>query len=190
MAKLLPIFRPSIISSNNVLWRRIQEISVGDCHLKDESKLTAPPQVDKKYALMKREDAEKHKAHSLETIKLDHLEVISPITGVPEEHIKGRLVRISLVPKNAMQSGTENTHTWQMTFDTRQRWENPLMGWASSGDPLSNMEIHFATKDDAITFCEKNGWEWFVDDKKIEKDKVNSYGFNFAWNKRTRVSTK
>lgn len=56
---------------------------------------------------------------------------ISPLTGVPAEHIKGRRVRIHLPPKNAMQSGTNNVNTWQIDFDNRERWENPLMGWCS-----------------------------------------------------------
>lgn len=30
---------------------------------------------------------------------------------------------------------------WKITFDERQRWENPLMGWASTADPLSNSEV-------------------------------------------------
>lgn len=58
--------------------------------------------------------------------------VITPVTGVPEEHIKTRLVRIFKPAKNPMQSGTFNTRKWKMEFETRQRWENPLMGWASS----------------------------------------------------------
>lgn len=31
-----------------------------------------------------------------------------------------------------MQSGTDNIQFWQMEFDNRERWENPLMGWTSS----------------------------------------------------------
>lgn len=57
---------------------------------------------------------------------------LSPVTGVPEEHIKGRLVRIYEPPKNAMQSGTDNIGHWELDFDTRERWENPLMGWSST----------------------------------------------------------
>ena len=30
-----------------------------------------------------------------------------------------------------MQSGDFNTRLWSLEFDTQQRWENPLMGWAS-----------------------------------------------------------
>lgn len=53
------------------------------------------------------------------------------MTGIPEEHIKGRLVRIFKPTRNTMQTGSANTHHWEMEFDTRERWENPLMGWSS-----------------------------------------------------------
>ncbi|CAH0713198.1 unnamed protein product, partial [Brenthis ino] len=116
---------------------------------------------------------------------------LTPITGIPEEHIKTRRVRIYQPSKNAMQSGTSNTHHWEMEFDTRQRWENPLMGWTSTGDPLSNMKIEFSSPDEAIEHCEKNGWMWYLDVPKLDKEfKPKSYGVNFSWNRRTRVSTK
>ncbi|TDG41281.1 hypothetical protein AWZ03_012296 [Drosophila navojoa] len=116
---------------------------------------------------------------------------LGPISGVPEEQLKERRVRIHIPPKNAMQSGTDNINTWQIEFDNRERWENPLMGWASTGDPLSNLNVKFGSKEEAITYCERNGWRWFVDgDLKPKKERVKNYGINFSWNKRTRVSTK
>ncbi|CAH0401395.1 unnamed protein product [Chilo suppressalis] len=116
---------------------------------------------------------------------------LTPISGVPEEHVKTRRVRIYQPPKNAMQSGTNNIHHWEMEFDNRQRWENPLMGWTSTGDPLSNMKIQFSSPDEAIEHCEKNGWIWYIDVPKTEKEfRPKSYGLNFSWNRRTRVSTK
>lgn len=60
----------------------------------------------------------------------------------------------------------------------------------SSGDPLSNMKIEFGEKADAINFCEKNGWKWFVEAEQKTKPRVKSYAINFSWNKRTRASTK
>ncbi|KAK2489149.1 hypothetical protein MC885_012281 [Smutsia gigantea] len=57
---------------------------------------------------------------------------ITTLTGVPEEHIKTRKVRIFVPARNNMQSGVNNTKKWKMEFDTRERWENPLMGWAST----------------------------------------------------------
>ncbi|KAJ8958626.1 hypothetical protein NQ318_016351 [Aromia moschata] len=115
---------------------------------------------------------------------------ISPVTGIPEDFVKERRVRIYEPAKNCMQSGTNNIGHWQMEFDTKERWENPLMGWCSTGDPLSNMNVEFSTKEEAIEFCEKNGWQYYIHESKLQKKfKPKSYGINFAWNKRTRVST-
>ncbi|KAK7584285.1 hypothetical protein V9T40_005248 [Parthenolecanium corni] len=132
----------------------------------------------------------------VETRILDE-ELISPepflvneVSGVPLEHIKERTVRVAKASKNAMQSGTENTHEWIVSFDNRQRWENDLMGWASSGDPLSNMKLNFPSKEQAIAYCEKYTYNYYVVDEKPVAPKKKSYASNFSWNKRTRVSTK
>lgn len=124
------------------------------------------------------------------TITISGVEDISPVTGIPEEHIKNRLIRIFKPARNTMQSGSANTHHWEMEFDTRERWENPLMGWSSSADPLSNLKLSFASEAEAIAHCEKHGWQWYIDQPKTKEPKVKNYGVNFAWNKRTRVSTK
>lgn len=89
------------------------------------------PVIDVKTALAKPEEiAEKNKLQGTITVpvKVD----LSPISGVPGEHVKSRRVRIHMPPKNSMQSGTNNLHTWQIDFDNRERWENPLMGWCST----------------------------------------------------------
>lgn len=72
-------------------------------------------------------------------------ENVGYVSGVPEEHIKTRRVRIYQPAKSAMQSGTNNTHFWQMDFDTRERWENPLMGWTSRQVLIlyKNIRIYF-----------------------------------------------
>nr|XP_009504570.1 PREDICTED: NADH dehydrogenase [ubiquinone] iron-sulfur protein 4, mitochondrial [Phalacrocorax carbo] len=123
-------------------------------------------------------------------ITVDEKLDITALTGVPDEHIKTRKVHIFVPARNAMQAGVNNTKKWKMEFDNRERWENPLMGWASTADPLSNMVLTFSTKEDAVAFAEKNGWSYDVEEKKIPKPKSKSYGANFSWNKRTRVSTK
>ncbi|KAB0803182.1 hypothetical protein PPYR_00152 [Photinus pyralis] len=153
--------------------------------------LKEAPLIKKEVGLMKREDIIQKQQHDEAMITIEKPSEVATFSGVPEEHIKGRRVRIFVPPKNAMQSGTDNIHQWSMQFDTRERWENPLMGWSSTGDPLSNVEVNFPNKDDAIAFCEKNGWAWFIDEKAPPKPmKPKSYGVNFSWNKRTRVSTK
>ncbi|XP_007250546.2 NADH dehydrogenase [ubiquinone] iron-sulfur protein 4, mitochondrial [Astyanax mexicanus] len=123
-------------------------------------------------------------------ITVDEKLDITTLTGVPEEHIKTRKVRIFVPTRTAMQSGVQNTKKWKMDFDTRERWENPLMGWASTGDPLSNMVLTFSTKEEAIAFAEKNGWSYDITEKRTPKPRVKSYGANFSWDKRTRRSAK
>lgn len=66
-----------------------------------------------------------------------------------------------------------------------------LSHFLHSGDPLSNLQVEFSSKEEAIVHCEKNGWQWYIDgEEKPAKKRVKNYGINFAWDKRTRVSTK
>ncbi|KAK3601441.1 hypothetical protein CHS0354_033567 [Potamilus streckersoni] len=130
------------------------------------------------------------KESEITSITVDAKDDITMLSGVPEEHIKTRMVRICVPARNAMQSGSFNSRYWRIEFETRERWENPLMGWTSSADPLSNMAVNFSSKEAAIEFCEKNGWEYYVEEYKAPSSKKKSYGANFSWNKKTRVSTK
>ncbi|VDN50168.1 unnamed protein product [Dracunculus medinensis] len=117
---------------------------------------------------------------------------VMDIAGIPEEHMEPRVARIYIPAREATQSAWNNTKTWKIELDNRQRWENPLIGWSSSGDPLSNisMALDFASKEDAIRFCEKNRWNYEVDEPQRRHIKPKSYAANFSWNKRTRVGTK
>jgi len=149
-----------------------------------------PKKLDVQETLSTKAEIAYKKHFNVATVTVPENPDLTSVTGVPEEHVKSRRVRIFKPAKNAMQSGTNNTHKWKMEFETRERWENPLMGWTSSGDPLSNMNLDFTDKDDAIAFCEKNGWPWFVEEPVEKKPKARVYGDNFSWNKNTRVSTK
>ncbi|KAA3675435.1 NADH dehydrogenase (ubiquinone) Fe-S protein 4 [Paragonimus westermani] len=115
---------------------------------------------------------------------------LTKLNGVPEEHQSGRRVRIYVPAKSVMQSGTNGCRLWQLEFDNRERWENPLMGWASSGDPLSCTTVEFETSEAAVEFCQRQGWPCYVDTPNLPKMTVRSYGANFSWNKHTRVGTK
>jgi NADH dehydrogenase (ubiquinone) Fe-S protein 4 len=147
------------------------------------------PVKDTKNVFETKDEAERKKLMQGK-ITVDVALDITSVTGVPEEHTRSRRVRIFKPSKNAMQSGTANISRWRMEFETRERWENPLMGWTSSGDPLSNLNVDFTEKDEAIAFCEKNGWPWFVEEPVERVMKPKSYGNNFSWSRNTRVSTK
>ena len=50
-----------------------------------------------------------------------------------------------------------------------------------SGDPLSNVQLSFGTREEAIAYCEKHGYQYTVE-KVIEKQpRTKSYGANFSW---------
>lgn len=117
-------------------------------------------------------------------------EKISPLSGVPQDLLKERRCRIFISARNAMQSGTHNTKKWKIEWDTKERWENPLMGWASSADPHSSLMLEFGSKQDAITYCERMGYKYEIVEPPSRAHTRRTYGANFSWNKKTRVSTK
>ena len=57
---------------------------------------------------------------------------LNTVAGIPLEQLQTRKATIFLPSRNNMQSGTHNMRKWTLSFDTQQRWENPLMGWAST----------------------------------------------------------
>lgn len=123
-------------------------------------------------------------------IEVEEKDNVSLISGVPKEQLESRVVKIFSPAKNAMQSGSFKTKHWAMEFDTKERWENSLMGWTCSADPLGQMRLSFSSKEDAIAFCEKNGWKFYVEEKKSLKPRPKTYGDNFSWNKKIRLTHK
>uniref|UniRef100_A0A915Q6B9 NADH dehydrogenase [ubiquinone] iron-sulfur protein 4, mitochondrial n=1 Tax=Setaria digitata TaxID=48799 RepID=A0A915Q6B9_9BILA len=86
------------------------------------------------------------------------------LSGVPVGFLRSRRARIYQPVREATQSGWANTKAWKVELDNLERWENPLIGWSSTGDPLSNitMAMDFASKEDAVRYCETNNlnYEW------------------------------
>lgn len=122
----------------------------------------------------------------------DQLEPVQVPTFYPEqvEWLQDRWVRISKPSKNVMQSGTSSLNTWRVEFNSTKRWENDLMGWTSSADPVSNLILNFPNRESAVEYCEKNQLQWYVDEQQERKVRRKSYADNFSWDKRTRISNK
>ncbi|KAI0974582.1 putative NADH-ubiquinone oxidoreductase 18 kDa subunit [Xylaria arbuscula] len=105
------------------------------------------------------------------------------LSGAPIE-LQARTVRIYQPSKPATQSGTWGAHHWRMDWDVLakgHRWENPLMGWQSSGDFMQGTRIEFKTKEDAIRFAEKQGYEYFVQEPKARTFTPKAYANNFLY---------
>ena len=58
--------------------------------------------------------------------------------------------------KTAMQSGKRNSKNWFLEFDTLDTGINPLMGWETSQDTMSEVKLVFANKEQAINYSKKN----------------------------------
>ena len=71
------------------------------------------------------------------------------------DHIMKKKAIIYKPTKTAMQSGYGNTKKWILEFITKDALENPLMGWQSSIDTLSEVLLSFSSKDKAIEYAKK-----------------------------------
>ncbi|KAJ1517327.1 NADH dehydrogenase Fe-S protein subunit 4 ndufs4 [Coelomomyces lativittatus] len=83
-----------------------------------------------------------------------------------------------------MSLGMHNSNHWCIAFDTQDRWQNPLIGWTSSADPMQGTTLKFDTKESAIRFAENQGWQYKVMD--IEPSLVShfekkTYAENFTY---------
>ena len=54
-----------------------------------------------------------------------------------------------------MQSGLGKSVKWILEFETKDPTKNPLMGWESSSDTLSELKLEFSSKDNAINYAKK-----------------------------------
>ena len=81
--------------------------------------------------------------------------------------------------KNAMQSGKANTQKWLLEFETLNNSINPLMGWESSKDTLSELKLEFLTKYQAIEYAKKNNVDYYVIEPEKRKVVKKSYTDNF-----------
>ena len=81
--------------------------------------------------------------------------------------------------KTAMQSGNRNTKNWLLEFDTLNTGINPLMGWETSNDTMSEVKLEFSTKEQAINFAKKNDIMYYIAEPQKRKIIKKSYSDNF-----------
>jgi len=81
--------------------------------------------------------------------------------------------------KTAMQSGTKKFNKWIIEFITENPGINPLMGWESSSDTYSELNLEFKTKELAIEYAKKNKIDYELIDSNTRKINKKSYADNF-----------
>eukprot|EP01130_Rhizamoeba_saxonica_P006360 TRINITY_DN2535_c0_g1_i1.p1 TRINITY_DN2535_c0_g1~~TRINITY_DN2535_c0_g1_i1.p1 ORF type:complete len:186 (+),score=41.59 TRINITY_DN2535_c0_g1_i1:32-589(+) len=103
--------------------------------------------------------------------------------GIPVEHLT-RHVLIRRQARVPNQQGWKNARGWEIEFSKGNQWTNPLMGWTSGNDPLSQVKMNFDTKDQAISYAEELGFDFEVENHseyKLLKRNERDYGFNFRY---------
>ena len=78
-----------------------------------------------------------------------------------------------------MQSGLNKSKKWVLDFETKDPTKNPLMGWESSSDTLSELKLEFTSKDLAISYAKKNKIDFEIIEPQKRKIVKKSYADNF-----------
>ena len=78
-----------------------------------------------------------------------------------------------------MQSGLGKLDKWILEFETKDPTKNPLMGWESSSDTLSEVRLEFSTKELAFDYAKKKKIDYEIIEPKKRKIVKKSYADNF-----------
>ena len=78
-----------------------------------------------------------------------------------------------------MQSGLGKTNKWVLEFKTKDPTKNPLMGWESSSDTLTELKLEFSTKELAINYAKKKKIVYEIIEPRKRKTVKKSYADNF-----------
>ncbi len=87
--------------------------------------------------------------------------------------------KIYIPNKSPMQSGLGKTNKWILEFETKDPTINPLMGWESSTDTLTELKLEFSTEELAITYAKKKKIDYELIKPKKRKTVKKSYADNF-----------
>ena len=87
--------------------------------------------------------------------------------------------KIYIPTKNSMQSGLGKSDKWIIEFETKNTGINPLMGWETSSDTLSELNLEFPTKNLAIEYAKKNKIDFEIIEPQKRKILKKSYAQNF-----------
>ena len=87
--------------------------------------------------------------------------------------------KIYIPNKSPMQSGLGKIDKWILEFETKDPTSNPLMGWESSSDTLTELRLEFSTKELAIDYAKKKKIDYEIIEPKKRKTTIKSYADNF-----------
>ncbi len=87
--------------------------------------------------------------------------------------------KIYIPTKNSMQSGLGKSDKWLIEFEIEDTGINPLMGWETNSNTLSELNLEFSSKDLAIEYAKKNKIDFEIIEPQKRKTVKKSYADNF-----------
>jgi hypothetical protein len=87
--------------------------------------------------------------------------------------------KIYIPTKSSMQSGLRKSDKWVIEYETENAGINPLMGWETSTNTLSELHLEFSTKELAIEYAKKNKINFEIIEPQRKKTIKKSYANNF-----------
>ncbi len=87
--------------------------------------------------------------------------------------------KIYIPTKTSMQSGLGKSDKWLIEFETENTGINPLMGWETNSNTLSELNLEFSSKELAIEYAKKNKIDFEIIEPQKRKTVKKSYADNF-----------
>ena len=78
-----------------------------------------------------------------------------------------------------MQSGLGKQDKWVIEFETENTGINPLMGWETSSNTLSELNLEFSSKELAIDYAKRKKIDYEIIEPQKRKNIKKSYADNF-----------
>ena len=82
--------------------------------------------------------------------------------------------------KTAMQSGRSKYNKWVLKFsDKKNQLKDTMMGWNGGSSTVSQIELKFSSKEEAVNYAKKNSIDYEVLETSARKVINKSYADNF-----------
>ena len=90
------------------------------------------------------------------------------------------IARIFEADRKTTQSGKANAGRWLLEFERQDALRpDPLTGWAGSSDTRPQVRLTFPTRDAAVDYAKRNGFEFHVIAASPLSLKIQAYADNF-----------
>lgn len=90
------------------------------------------------------------------------------------------VARISELDRRTTQSGKANAGRWLLEFEREDPLRpDPLTGWAGSADTRPQVRLTFDSKDAAIAYAKRHGFDYHLVPAGPVRLKIQAYADNF-----------